>query len=106
MGFLTGKTAIITGAGLFGSYGQCSYVAAKEGIRGISRVAANEWGKDNINVNVICPLAWTAQLEKFATEYPNPSREMYIYHLWDIMETLRRKLVVCVFSWLTLTSNT
>ncbi len=75
MGFLTGKTAIITGAGLFGSYGQCSYAAAKEGIRGISRVAANEWGKDNINVNVICPLAWTAQLEKFATEYPEIFKE-------------------------------
>lgn len=46
-----------SGAGLFGNYGQCSYAAAKEGIRGLSRVAATEWGKDGINVNVICPLA-------------------------------------------------
>lgn len=59
-----------SGAGLFGNYGQCSYAAAKEGIRGLSRVAANEWGKDNINVNVICPLAWTAQLENFQKAYP------------------------------------
>ena len=29
-----------SGAGLFGNYGQCSYAAAKEGIRGLSRVAA------------------------------------------------------------------
>ncbi len=33
-----------SGAGLFGNYGQCSYAAAKEGIRGLTRVAANEWG--------------------------------------------------------------
>jgi len=59
-----------SGAGLFGNYGQCSYAAAKEGIRGLSRVAANEWGKDGINVNVVCPLAWTSQLEKFKDAYP------------------------------------
>ena len=60
-----------SGAGLFGNYGQCSYAAAKEGIRGMSRVVATEWAKDKINVNVICPLAWTAQLERFEKEYPD-----------------------------------
>ena len=60
-----------SGAGRFGNYGQCSYAAAKEGIRGLSRVAATEWGKDGVNVNVICPLAWTAQLEKFEKAYPD-----------------------------------
>ena len=59
-----------SGAGLFGNAGQCSYAAAKEGIRGLSRVAATEWGKDNINVNVVCPLAMTAQLENFGKAYP------------------------------------
>ncbi len=59
-----------SGAGLFGNFGQCAYAAAKEGIRGLSRVAATEWGKDGINVNVICPLAWTSQLENFANAYP------------------------------------
>jgi len=59
-----------SGAGLFGNYGQCAYAAAKEGIRGLSRVAATEWGKDGINVNVICPLAWTAQLENFQRDFP------------------------------------
>ena len=63
-----------SGAGLFGNYGQCSYAAAKEGIRGLSRVAATEWGKDGINVNVVCPLAWTAQLEKFQEAYPDAFR--------------------------------
>ncbi|MDE7301588.1 MAG: SDR family oxidoreductase [Clostridia bacterium] len=59
-----------SGAGLFGNYGQCAYAAAKEGIRGLTRVAATEWGKDGINVNVICPLAWTSQLEQFQENYP------------------------------------
>lgn len=60
-----------SGAGLFGNFGQCAYAAAKEGIRGLSRVAATEWGKDGINVNVVCPLAWTAQLENFEKAYPD-----------------------------------
>lgn len=60
-----------SGAGLFGNFGQCAYAAAKEGIRGLTRVAATEWSKDGINVNVICPLAWTAQLENFQKAYPD-----------------------------------
>ncbi len=60
-----------SGAGLFGNFGQCAYAAAKEGIRGLSRVAATEWAKDGINVNVVCPLAWTAQLENFKLAYPD-----------------------------------
>ncbi len=60
-----------SGAGLFGNAGQASYAAAKEGIRGMSRVAATEWGPDGINVNVVCPLAWTSALEKFKNEYPD-----------------------------------
>ena len=59
-----------SGAGLFGNYGQCAYAAAKEGIRGLSRVAATEWGPDGINVNIVCPLAWTAKLEQFQQAYP------------------------------------
>lgn len=63
-----------SGAGLFGNFGQGAYAAAKEGIRGLSRVAATEWGKDGINVNVVCPLAWTAQLENWADAYPEAFR--------------------------------
>ncbi len=59
-----------SGAGLFGNEGQGSYAAAKEGIRGMSRVAAQEWGPDGINVNIVCPLAWTAQLDTFERQYP------------------------------------
>lgn len=60
-----------SGAGLFGNFGQSAYAAAKEGIRGLSRVAATEWGKDGINVNLVCPLAWTAKLEQFQQAYPD-----------------------------------
>ncbi len=64
-----------SGAGLFGNYGQCAYAAAKEGIRGLTRVAATEWAKDGVNVNIICPLAWTAQLEQFQKAYPDAFKE-------------------------------
>lgn len=60
-----------SGAGLFGKLGQASYAAAKEGIRGLSRVAAAEWGPDGVRVNVICPLAMTESLQEWKTSYPD-----------------------------------
>lgn len=51
--------------------GQSSYAAAKEGIRGMTRVAATEWGPDGINCNIICPLVMTAQLAAWKEEYPD-----------------------------------
>jgi NAD(P)-dependent dehydrogenase (short-subunit alcohol dehydrogenase family) len=47
-----GSSTAITGDVGFGAY-----VMTKEAIRGLSRVAAREWGRDNIRVNVICPAA-------------------------------------------------
>ena len=41
----------------------------------MSRVAANEWGADGINVKIICPLAWTAQLENFEKAYLEAFKE-------------------------------
>ena len=41
----------------------------------MSRLATNEWGADGINVNIICPLAWTAQLENFEKAYPEAFKE-------------------------------
>ena len=60
-----------SGAGLFGKLGQSSYAAAKEGIRGMSRVAAAEWGPDGVRVNVICPLAMTESLQEWKEHYPD-----------------------------------
>ncbi len=59
-----------SGAGLSGKSGQSSYAAAKEGIRGMSRSAATEWGPDGITVNVICPLAMTEGLAAWREAYP------------------------------------
>ncbi len=69
-----------SGAGLFGRPGQSSYAAAKEGIRGMTRVAATEWGPDGINCNIICPLVMTSQLAAWKEEYP----EMYAQTLQGI----------------------
>ncbi|MEF9919239.1 MAG: SDR family oxidoreductase [Eubacterium sp.] len=60
-----------SGAGISGGEGQASYAAAKEGIRGLSRVAATEWGKYGINTNVVCPLVETPGLAKWKEEYPD-----------------------------------
>ena len=60
-----------SGAGLFGRIAQSSYAAAKEGIRGLSRVAATEWAPFGVRVNVVCPLAMTEGLKKFKEEYPD-----------------------------------
>ena len=59
-----------SGAGISGMPSQTTYAAAKEAIRAISRVAANEWGGDNININVICPLAATEGVEAWLEKFP------------------------------------
>ncbi|WIM89983.1 SDR family NAD(P)-dependent oxidoreductase [Candidatus Mycobacterium wuenschmannii] len=44
-----------SGTGTGGEPKWGGYATAKEGIRGLSKVAALEWGRDNIRVNVVCP---------------------------------------------------
>ena len=39
----------------------------------MSRVAASEWGPDNINVNIVCPIVMTKALEEWREREP----EMY-----------------------------
>ncbi|RLP75340.1 SDR family oxidoreductase [Mycetocola tolaasinivorans] len=59
-----------SGAGLTGSPTQGAYAAAKEAIRGVSRVAANEWGPEGIRVNVVCPYALTEGVQWWTENYP------------------------------------
>ena len=54
---------------------QASYAAAKEAIRGLSRVAANEWAQDSIRVNVVCPKALTEGVEHWKQSRPEAYRE-------------------------------
>ena len=87
-----------SGAGLFGKLGQSSYAAAKEGIRGMSRVAAAEWGPDGIRVNVVCPLAMTESLQEWKENYPDLFQKTIqgipLGRFADPMEDIGR---VCVF---------
>ena len=64
-----------SGAGLEGLELQGSYAATKEAIRGLSRVAANEWAKDNIRVNVVCPMALTDGVAKWKADFPEHYQE-------------------------------
>ncbi len=65
-----------SGSAMDGMPTQASYVAAKEAIRGISRVAANEWAADGINVNIICPLAATEGVSHWMEQHPETAAKM------------------------------
>ncbi|KAA0917126.1 SDR family NAD(P)-dependent oxidoreductase [Dietzia sp. ANT_WB102] len=65
-----------SGAGINGHPTQASYAAAKEAIRAISRVAANEWASDGINVNVISPLALTEGVEAYIDANPGIEKKL------------------------------
>jgi len=43
------------GDGLHGGAGYGAYAASKEGVRSLTRTAANEWGRFGITVNCVCP---------------------------------------------------
>ena len=60
-----GSSTAIDGNATFGAYAM-----AKEAIRGLSRVAAREWGRYNIRVNVIVPNASSPPSEAFAAAHP------------------------------------
>lgn len=65
-----------SGAGIEGNPSQASYAAAKEAIRGISRVAANEWARDGVNVNLIAPLALTEGVEQYLADHPEREKQL------------------------------
>ena len=73
------KGAIVnfgSGAALLGQKNQASYAAAKEAIRGLSRVAANEWAGDGIRVNIVCPLAFTEGVAQWKEAHPEQYEEV------------------------------
>jgi 2-hydroxycyclohexanecarboxyl-CoA dehydrogenase len=53
-----------------GDRGFAAYTMTKEAIRGLSRIAAKEWGPDGIRVNVICPSAMSPSAAAFAERSP------------------------------------
>ncbi len=60
--------------GTIGEAGFGIYAATKEGIRGLSRVAAREWGQHGIRVNVICPAALSPAAVKYLEENPEQKK--------------------------------
>ena len=63
-----------SGSGNEGQEGYAAYAAIKEGIRALSRVAAREWGVDNINVNVVNPGAITDGIQAYIDTLPEGHR--------------------------------
>jgi NAD(P)-dependent dehydrogenase (short-subunit alcohol dehydrogenase family) len=59
-----------SGAATQGMPTQLAYAAAKEAIRAMTRVAANEWGRQGIRVNSICPLARSEAMVGWAEQQP------------------------------------
>ena len=73
-------------AGLFGSFGQVNYSAAKLALHGFTQALAREGEKKNIRVNTIAPLAASRMLE---TVMPP-----------DILKTVQPELVVPLVAYL------
>ncbi|MFD6179186.1 MULTISPECIES: SDR family NAD(P)-dependent oxidoreductase [unclassified Isoptericola] len=65
-----------SGAGIKGLPTQGAYAAAKEAIRALSRVAANEWAADGIRVNVVSPVGLTPGIEQWSQAYPDAYQEV------------------------------
>jgi meso-butanediol dehydrogenase/(S,S)-butanediol dehydrogenase/diacetyl reductase len=57
------------------SSGYGAYAAVKEAIRSLTRAAAVEWGKDNIRVNTIMPLANSVGMQWWVDERPEEANE-------------------------------
>jgi len=67
---LASSSALRPDSANYGAYG-----AVKESIRTLSRAAAVEWGKDNILVNCIMPLAKSSGMEWWINERPDEANE-------------------------------
>jgi NAD(P)-dependent dehydrogenase (short-subunit alcohol dehydrogenase family) len=62
--------------GINGSRWASDYAACKEAIRGLTRSAANEWGRYGITVNVVLPSAESAASKAFRENRPEEYRLM------------------------------
>lgn len=56
--------------------GYGAYSAVKQAIRSLTRGAADEWGRDNIRVNTIAPLATSPAFEQWSKDQPEQSDEL------------------------------
>src|SRR5947209_11462429 len=63
--------SISSTSGVYGNSGQANYGAAKDGIAGLTRVAARDLGRCGITANAVCPGAMT----RMAATVPQTARE-------------------------------
>ncbi|MFF3335269.1 SDR family NAD(P)-dependent oxidoreductase [Streptomyces sp. NPDC002888] len=66
-----GSSAAVQGEVSFGAYAM-----AKEAIRGLTRVAAREWGAYGIRVNVVCPAALSPAAEAYFAAHPEKAEHV------------------------------
>ncbi|MBO1902479.1 SDR family oxidoreductase [Leucobacter weissii] len=59
-----------SGAGVQSVPRHAAYGPNKEAIRGLSRIAAKEWGADGVTVNVINPYVASAESERYEKAHP------------------------------------
>lgn len=56
--------------GMFGYAGQLAYASNKEAIRGLTKIAAKEWGQYGICVNCVLPGAESPAAKEWAKKFP------------------------------------
>lgn len=87
-------------AALLGRPGFGSYAMAKEAIRGLSRVAAKEWGRYGIRVNTVCPAASSPAAEEYLAAHPEYRaelvREIPLGRLGDPQQDIGRAIAALV----------
>lgn len=66
-----GSSAAVQGEATF-----AAYAMAKEAIRGLTRVAAREWGPYGIRANVVCPAALSPAAEDFLAAHPDKAERV------------------------------
>ena len=62
--------------GMFGYKGNLAYASNKEAIRGLTKIAAKEWGQYGITVNVILPGAESPAAKVWAQKFPEKYAEI------------------------------
>lgn len=62
--------------GMFGYAGQLAYASNKESVRGLTKIAAKEWGKYNIAVNCVLPGAESPAAKEWAKKFPEKYAEV------------------------------
>ncbi|MEG1848815.1 MAG: SDR family oxidoreductase [Lachnospiraceae bacterium] len=62
--------------GMFGYAGQLAYASNKESIRGLTKIAAKEWGQYGISVNCVLPGAESPAAKEWAKKFPEKYNEV------------------------------